>query len=325
MNKCTGCGAILQNDNKDEIGYCKNLENNLCERCFRIINYNEYKEIVKENDEFIKILEKINLTKDLVIVVIDLLNINKIENILKYITNDKIIVLTKRDVIPKSVKDEKLIEYVNNCSSNVKDVLVISSKKNYNFDLLFDSINMHKKTKKVYVIGYTNSGKSTMINKLIYNYSNENTKITTSMLPNTTVDLIEVKINDELILIDTPGILDEGNIINYIDKKNVKKLLPKKEIKPITYQLKKQDILSIEDIIKIESITDSNLTIFISNSFKIQRIHNNKCNLDYINLNVLSGEDIVINGLGFIKVTKDCTLKIYISKNVEIYKRKSLI
>ena len=110
MNKCTGCGAILQNDNKDEIGYCKNLENNLCERCFRIINYNEYKEIVKENDEFIKILEKINLTKDLVIVVIDLLNINKIENILKHITNDKIIVLTKRDVIPKSVKDEKLID-----------------------------------------------------------------------------------------------------------------------------------------------------------------------------------------------------------------------
>ena len=72
-----------------------------------------------------------------------------------------------------------------------------------------------------------------MINKIIYNYSSNETKITTSLLPNTTVDLIKVKINDSLTLIDTPGILDDGNIINYLDKKEIKKLLPKKEIKPI--------------------------------------------------------------------------------------------
>lgn len=327
MNKCTGCGVVLQNVNQNEIGYSKNIDANLCERCFRIINYNEYKEVIKDNNEFIKILENINKTNDLVVLVIDLFNINKIEKILKYINNDMILVLTKRDLIPKSVKDAKLLDYVKKCSSNVKGTVVISSNKNYNLDLLLYSINLYKKSKNVYVVGYTNSGKSTMINKFIYNYSNNHTKITTSMLPNTTIDQIEIKINDELTLIDTPGILDKGNIINYIDKKYIKKLLPKKEIKPITYQLKKENIILIEDIIKIESITDSNLTFFISNSFKIERFYkNNKMiNSEFIELNVLNGEDVVINGLGFIKVTTDCILKIYVPNDTLVYKRKSLI
>ncbi len=327
MNKCKGCGVVLQNEDEIQLGFTKNIENNLCERCFRIINYNEYKEVVKDNKEFIKILENINKTKDLVLLVVDLFNINKIENILKYISNDIILVLTKRDLLPKSVKDSKLIEYVNKCSKNVKETLVISSTKNYNFDLLFNLVNKYKLSKNVYVVGYTNSGKSTMINKMIYNYSLNESQITTSLLPNTTVDLIKVNINDDLTLIDTPGILDSGNIINYIDKKNIKKLLPKKEIKPITYQLKKETTLVIEDIVRIDSITDSNITIFISNLFKINRYYKTDKlnNLSFVKLDILKGEDVVINGLCFIKVTTNCTLKIYITKDVEIYKRKSLI
>ena len=37
--------------------------------------------------------------------------------------------------------------------------------------------------------------------------------ITVSNLPSTTLDLIENKINDELTLIDTPGLLDNGSMI----------------------------------------------------------------------------------------------------------------
>ena len=109
MNKCTGCGVTLQNTNSKELGFTKNITSSLCERCFRIINYNEYKEVIKQNSEFIQILKKIDSTKDLVLLVIDLLNVNEYEKIIKNITNDKIVILTKRDLLPKSVKDEKLI------------------------------------------------------------------------------------------------------------------------------------------------------------------------------------------------------------------------
>ena len=75
--KCLGCGAILQTDFIEQEGYTRNLDNNLCERCFRINNYGDYKIIVKDNDEFLSILKDINLTKDLVVLVVDLFNINQ--------------------------------------------------------------------------------------------------------------------------------------------------------------------------------------------------------------------------------------------------------
>ena len=59
-----------------------------------------------------------------------------------------------------------------------------------------------------------------MINKILYNYSNNNTVITTSNLPSTTIDSIKVKVNEDLTLIDTPGLLDNEDIIEFIDKSN---------------------------------------------------------------------------------------------------------
>ena len=52
MNKCIGCGILLQNSEPDKEGYIKNTSSNLCERCFRIKNYNDYKIILKDNNDF---------------------------------------------------------------------------------------------------------------------------------------------------------------------------------------------------------------------------------------------------------------------------------
>ena len=81
--------------------------------------------------------------------------------------NNIIAVITKRDLLPKSVKDEKLLKYIENYNLKTIDSIIISSTKNYNFDKLYELINKYKTSKNVYVIGYTNAGKSTMINKII--------------------------------------------------------------------------------------------------------------------------------------------------------------
>ena len=60
MNKCIGCGDLTKRV--------------LCERCFRIKNYNDYKIVSKTNNDFIPILKSIN-EKDLVVLVVDLFNI----------------------------------------------------------------------------------------------------------------------------------------------------------------------------------------------------------------------------------------------------------
>ena len=91
---CEGCGVILQDSNILQEGYTTNLENNLCQRCFRMKNYGEYQVITKSNEEYIKILEEVGKTKDLVLYITDLLNLEKnISQIRQIIPNKMILVL----------------------------------------------------------------------------------------------------------------------------------------------------------------------------------------------------------------------------------------
>ncbi len=308
MNKCKGCGDIIEN-------------NDLCERCFRIKHYNDYKIVSKTNKDFIPILENINKTNDLVVLVVDLFNIGDLSIIRKYLKNDILLVLTKRDILPKSVSFDKLYNY--DYKIDFIDKIIISSNKNYNFDELLDKINKYKKSNNVYVVGYTNAGKSTMINKLIYNYSDNKTEITTSPLPSTTLNTIEIKLND-ITLIDTPGLLDEGDIVNYVNGSELKKIIPKKEIKPVTYQVKGTQTITVEPYLQIEA-SDIDLTFYISNSLEIKRYYKSISNNLKKHVVEVNKNDVVIKGLCFIKTNKKSVLNIYTLDNVSVFTRDSII
>ena len=329
MCKCIGCGVKLQDKDRNLLGYTKNINKDLCERCFRIRNYNDYKFVVKDNNDFINILKDVNKTNDLVVLVVDLFNINKnIEDISKYLNNEILLVLTKRDILPKSCYDKKLIEYFNNYNLNIIDTVVISSLKNYNFDELYNKINNYKKSNNVYVVGFTNSGKSTMINKILYNYSNNNTIITTSNLPSTTIDSIEVKVNENLTLIDTPGLLDSEDIIEFIDADTLKRIIPSKEIKPITYQIKDKQTIFVDDLVRLDIYDNNSLTFYISNDLEISRVFKDIDKLKDLKKHELSLDDdydIVIQGLGFIKVVKKCNICLYAKEGIRVFVRKNLI
>lgn len=321
--KCKGCGVSLQDADETLEGYTANLEKELCLRCFRIKNYGEYKVVDKDNIDFINILKEINKTNDLVVLLVDLFNINKdINELTKYLNNDILLVYTKKDIFSYKIRDDKFTNYLN---INCVDSIVVSSKKNYNFDLLFELINKYKKSNNVYVVGYTNSGKSTLLNKLIYNYSESKDELTTSILPSTTLDTIEIKITDELTLIDTPGILDSGNIANYVNPKTLLKIIPTKEIKPITYQVNKKQYILVDDLLKIET-GNNDLTLYFSDKLNIKRVYKDvPSTLVCHNISVDRYHDIVITGMGFIRSRKKESIKIYTLDGVDVYTRDSLI
>lgn len=324
IKKCDGCGVLLQNDNKEEVGYTKSLEKYLCERCFRINNYGDYKVVAKSNDEFMSILHEVNKSDSLVIYVVDLFNLPKdISLINETLSNKQILVINKRDLFAKDIYNQKFLDYI---EGNFIDKIIISSEKNYNFDNLLGLIRKHKTNDNVYVVGYTNSGKSTMINKLIYNYSNNKSKITTSILPSTTLDLIKIKLNDEITIIDTPGILDEGNICNLVDPLEYKKIVPKKTIDPITYQVKSKQYFYVNDYFVLE-VNNNNISFFMSNYLEINRTVKKVSfdDMDYKEVDVSRNNDIVLNGLGFIKFSKNEKVKIFYKKGLDVYLRESLI
>ncbi len=323
IKKCIGCGSILQDKEENKIGYTYSLDKDLCNRCFRIRNYSEYTKMDRPNNEYIDIIKNINKTDDLVLLVVDIFMIPKnIDEIFKYINNNVLLVLTKRDVLPLSIKNENIEIGIRKKFKNIIDYELISSLKNYNLDSLFEKINKYKKSKNVYVVGFTNAGKSTLINKIIYNYSDSNLEITTSIMPSTTLDTIKIDINDNLTLIDTPGLLVENSLMDKVTSKELKKIMPKNEIRPITYQIKEKQYIVVEDYIILE-VSDVSLTIYASNSLKIDRKY--KIKEYYSNIHDLKvNNQLVIEGLLYINFNKETNVKIYSKYNIDVYSRERL-
>ena len=117
-----------------------------------------------------------------------------------------------------------LSDYFKKLELGYQDIVIVSSEKNTNMDLLLKKVERLKKSKNVYVIGYTNAGKSSLINKLIKNYSDKTQGLTMSPLPSTTLNTLTIEINDYLTIIDTPGLIDPGSILNQVSGDLIKKI-----------------------------------------------------------------------------------------------------
>ena len=323
MIKCLGCGVELQDTNPDKDGYVIDIEKRLCERCFIIKNYGQSKLTKKTNVDYMHILDNIR-DNDIVVYVSSLLTLN-----LDYLNKFKqvILVLTKRDVLPKSVKDSKIIKYVKDKYKNIIDVVTISAYKKYHLDELYNKLLKYK-DKNIYFVGITNSGKSTLINEMNKSYSKKNGNITTSNYPSTTLDVVPVKVG-ELRIKDTPGIVIEDSIINTLDNKGIKKINSKKEIKPITIQINGKGAILIDELVRIEYDTKiSSMTLYLSNNLKVDNINLNNPRLKdkYITEYKLKDkEDLVIEDIGFIKFTNKVNIRICANSNIYIYTRDNLI
>lgn len=180
------------------------------------------------------------------------------------------------------------------------------------------------------MVGTTNAGKSSLINKLVELYSINKSSITISPMPSTTLKEIKVPFKD-FNLIDTPGLIEKGNILDYVDNQTIKKIVSHQEIKPMTYQLKENEAIIIDKLLRIDNLSKekNSFTLFISRNLETKKIHSkfNKRLQDLPKrlLKVGYKQDIVIPGLGFIKVIYPTKVLIYVNSNLDIYTRESLI
>lgn len=333
--KCLGCGALFQTEDPKKAGFIEkeNFDKAvICKRCFRIKNYGDYEVINKDIKDYEKIFDEISKRRDLILFLCDIFTLDESLNYINKLNGKVILVITKKDLLPKSVKEYKLINYIkNNYNLNIADIIFVSSNKNYNIDLLYDLVNKRKVSNNVYLVGNTNAGKSTLINALIKSYGKNDSFITTSSLPATTIDLIEVKLNDGLTLVDTPGLVSPNNYLTNLSLKVVKKILPKVEIKPRTYQMKPNQSLLIGDYARIDYLSDekNSFTIYLSNDIKVDRININTNdrlrNLKLTSFNLKRNKDIVINGLLFCKITNDAKVNVYVKDSAKVFERDNLI
>ncbi len=218
---------------------------------------------------------------------IDFLNLyDEVINTYKAINNKKILVITKSDLIPKNIKKDTLIKKIKTIYKIDEDIIITSSKTKENINVLKEIII---KNKNVLICGFTNSGKSSLINTLA------NSTLTISKNANTTLDFLKIKM-DEAIIYDSPGFISK----NFYDS-----LLPKMKIRPISYQLKNKYYLKINDWSWHFSL-DNNITLYLDNTFNVEK---RKLITEFPNkIKVPSNSDVIIKGLGFMLVKKECVL-----------------
>ena len=72
----------------------------------------------------------------------------------------------------------------------------------------------------------------------------------------------------------------------------------------------------------------NSFTVFVSNDIKVRRVSNKQTSLKdlaKVTYEIKYHEDLVINGLGWVKIVDKGTIDLYLHRDVESFTRKSLV
>lgn len=288
--KCIGCGATIQTIKSKEIGYTpkssiEKMDRQFiyCQRCFKLKHYNEVQDVSLTSDDFLKILQKVGESDALVINIVDIFDFSgsMVAGISRHINgNDILLVGNKVDLLPKSVNKTKLNHWMRRSLKEIGlkplDVALVSAAKGLGIDELMEMIEKYRKGRDVYIVGCTNVGKSTLVNRIIKRFTEERDDvITTSHFPGTTLDIIEIPLDEKTSIIDTPGIINEHQLAHYVSPKVLKEITPKKEIKAGVYQLNPKQTLFIGGLARMDFVKGER-TSFITHFSNALHIHRTK-------------------------------------------------
>lgn len=350
--KCSGCGAILQTESNIQMGYSPKIseETKLCQRCFKIKNYNTNTVVEIDESDFGVILDQINLNKSSVVLLVDVFDfygsVRYIPNEIKQSRNLSL-VLNKVDLLPMGIKKHKIVSWAKKLCEEYgiypENIIPYSATKKLNNNALKDIVE-DSKFKKVYVIGMTNVGKSSLIQNLL---EEADVKPVVSHFPNTTLSSLELSYRNKTI-IDTPGLRNKGNFIERSDSSDLKSLMTKNRYKPMTFQLNSGQTLFLDRSIRVDFSFEAKtgVTVYVPNNIYIHRTKTSNAddleeNEKLFNLKTVFDSrtrqtfrfnkqkryTITISGLGFFsfKSTATTNIEIFAPDDILIYEQEVLI
>lgn len=277
---CKGCGVLLQNEDEKALGYVPTLDASYCQRCYRIRHYGDVTINMQQGIESNATLEKINKIDGVVFWVVDLFafEANLISRLNQKLPGkDIVMVLTKRDVLPTTLTDEKIINFVKHRLHEeniiVKDIVICgyllkeNDKSREYSSRIVNAILKYRKNRNVIFMGVANTGKSTVLNHLLATKD-----LTTSQNPGTTLDLVPIPFEDYTIY-DTPGIENTHSLLTYLQPKDLKTVIPTKPIRPFVSQIFEDQSFAAAGLARLDVVVSGKATVvgYFSRSLSIHR------------------------------------------------------
>ncbi|MBW5444970.1 ribosome biogenesis GTPase YqeH [Cohnella sp. CFH 77786] len=366
LSRCSGCGIPLQTVSRDKPGYIPESsavrDPAICQRCFRIKNYNEASTVTVDQDEFLKLLGSIGQTDSLVVHIVDLFDFegSLISGLQRFVGhNEVLLVVNKIDLLPRVTNWNRLRNWVQKQAKEnglkVADIVLCSARRGTGFDRVVESVARLRGTRDVYVVGATNVGKSTLINRLIADYSDLRRELTVSRYPGTTLDAVRIPLDDGKHIVDTPGIVYESRLTEIIPRGDLAAVLPDKPLKPLTFQLNEKQTLFFGALARFDFVEGEHqsFTVYASSGIPVHRTKLERADELYAEhkgvmlappaledlaslppwtrhrLRIPRGlkQDIFISGLGWIKAngSSGAIVDVFAPRGIKVMLRDSMI
>lgn len=368
VGPCAGCGIAIQTEDVKKPGYAPasalNRKVVICQRCYRIKHYNEVAPVSMGDDDFLRILDGIGSTQALVVMVVDIFDFQGswLKGLPRFVGKNPILLVgNKVDLLPRNINLNRVRNWMQHEAKErglrPEDVVLISAEKGLHIDELLARIGELRKGRDVYIVGVTNVGKSTMINRILHDYGAAELEITTSPFPGTTLDKIEIPLEDGRSIYDTPGIINRDQIGHMISPADLRKITPTSRINSKVYQLDPEQTLFLGGLARVDFVRGprQSLVVYVDNDLYIHRTKLEKADevLQKHHGTLLippTGEeavkalppfvkhsfkikptgmttDIVISGLGWISLQgkQEANVVVHAPKGVSVGMRKGLI
>lgn len=346
---CKGCGAHLQTTDPKRIGYTPKENSEYCQRCFRLMHYDDLTVSMKQGIDPDVVMKRISESNALILWIVDLFDfeagiipgLNR-----QLIGKDIIMVLTKRDILPETLSEEKIARFVfsrlKEMGITIKTLILTSKLERMGVEEVKSAVNLYRKNRDVIVMGKANSGKSTLLNNLLGNNT-----LTMSRYPGTTLDFNEIEI-DGVKYIDTPGIEITHSILMEVEEEDLKEILPSRTLKPLVYQVNRDQSFAIGGLARVDLLgcDHASCVFYVSESLKIHRgkvsgadelwkkhygtlftpVTHNDTFKKYSIHKDMDKMDVVIDGLGWICVHGQMrNVDVYVPENVNVTFRKAML
>lgn len=341
----------MQYERPDELGYSPKKGAEYCQRCFRLTHYDDMQISMKKGIDEDYVIQQAAAISGLLVWVADCFDFENalLHGMKRHFIGKKIIlVITKCDLLPKTVKEEKLYRYfverLREWQLQPVGICFMHRGNQRDLEELKEMIRLFRNDQDVLFMGKANAGKSTLLNGLL-----NSSQLTVTRYPGTTLDFNEILMGDWK-LIDTPGLLNKESILMQIKDSDLKTVLPDGRLKPQIYQLWQPQSFALGGLARIDCFTtkETSAVFYLSERLTIHRgkqenadqlwsnhqrellspsvAEDYKCWKSYTFSNIKQKSDICISGLGWITLEKEMDkVVVTVPSQVLVTIRKAMI